>query len=93
MCRAFSSYASLFTIFVRRDFWFAALLLWMIPFAAIWSSTFTADFNAVDAAALSFAVRTFLTTDRMRVISALFRACRRALLLIRFAADLCCGIS
>ena len=42
---------------------------------------------------LSFAVRTFLTSVFIRVRFALFRKRRRALLLIRFAADLCCGMS
>ena len=80
------------TNLVSFDFWFDALFLWIIPFAAISSRNFTADRSAFVASSFALAVRTFLMSVFIRVSAALFRMALRAYWRARFSADLCCGI-
>ena len=86
------SYFRLFTSFVKRDFKFAALFLWMIPFAASLSRSFVAFFRSSAALALSVEVRICLTAVRMRDRECPFRVALRASTRARFSADLCCAI-
>ena len=74
-----SNHFNAFTYFVRLDFWFAALFLWIIPLAESWSSVLMAILRAAAAFSFSFEERTFLITDFIFEISALLRAWRRAL--------------
>jgi hypothetical protein len=66
------------TNLVSFDFWFDALFLWIIPFAAISSRNFTADRSALVASSFALAVCTFLMSVFIRVSAALFRMALRA---------------
>src|SRR5213079_2886404 len=76
----------------RRALWRLAVSFLITPFEAVRSSTAVAARYAVSAAGRVVAERTCRIAERMRVVAAMLRTRRFALVITRFAADLWRGI-